>query len=442
MPRMAAINLRNRPKTAPRKPATALSLRHAQGQVFQCRKRFRILIAGRRFGKSYLAIIELLRAATERKGIYYYIAPTYRQAKEIAWALVKELVPTAWVAKKNESDLAIELINGSRIELKGSENADALRGRSLSGVVMDESAYIGETVWGPVIRPSLADKQGFCLFITTPPISGTSGWFWTLYSSIKHPDKVDETELPANIDDWALFEFTTIEGENVPPEEIEAARRELDPRVFRIEFEAKFEALGGLVAACFSEDNVRRVEDDPAQPLLIGADFNSDPLTTVLAVIKNGELHVFDELVLIGGSTTWELADALHAKFGLDRVKHCCPDPTGARQQTSGVGMSDHAILRRAGIKVFASRGWRTIRDKINAANAALMSADGIRHCYIHPRCKHLLKSLRTLGYSPGSDVPDKKSGVDHSFDAFSYLVLEKFNRNKGQQGGTQFRIW
>jgi len=439
---MAAINLRHRPKTAPAAPKAAIALKWAQGRVFQDRSRFRILIAGRRWGKSYLAIAELLRAATERQGVYFYLAPTYRMSKEIAWALMKELTPKAWVAKKNESDLAIELVNGSRIELKGSENADALRGRSLCGVVLDESAYIGEMVWAPVIRPALADKQGWALFITTPPISGTSGWFYDMYCSIKHPDKVDESELPANIKDWSLHEYTTLQGENVPIEELEAARRELDPRTWKIEFEASFEALGGLVAASFSDENIKRVEDDPRLPLLIGADFNHDPLTTVLAVIKGNELHIFDELVLTGGSTTWDLADALHAKFGLEREKHCCPDPTGARQQTSGVGMSDHAILRRAGIKVFASRGWNTIKDKINAVNAAFMTADGVRHCFVHPRCKHLLKSLRTLGYAPGSDVPDKKSGVDHSFDSLGYLCLEKFSLLKGTQSRVQFRVW
>jgi hypothetical protein len=439
---LASIAIRHRPKTQQRASAPAIRLRHAQGCVFRDRHRFRILIAGRRFGKSFLAVAELLRGATERKGDYFYLAPTYRMAKEIAWILLKELTPKPWIKKKNESDLAIELVNGSRIELKGSENADALRGRSLCGAVLDESAYINDAVWQPVIRPALADKQGWCLFITTPPISGCTGWFWDLYQSIKHPDRVDETDLPANAGQWSLHEFTTLEGENVPAEEIDAARRELDPRTFRIEFEARFEALGGLVAATFSEENVRRVEDDTKLPLLIGADFNNDPLTTVLAVIRNNELHIFDELVLTGGATTWTLAEALNLKFGLEREKHCCPDPTGARQQTSGVGMSDHAILRRAGIKVFASKGWHNTKDKINAVNAAFMTADGIRHCFVHPRCKHLLKSLRTLGYAKGSDIPNKKSGVDHSFDSMGYLCLEKFYLLKPKQGGTAFRLW
>jgi hypothetical protein len=439
---MAAINLRSRPTTPPRAQKPAIALRHAQGQVFQDRSRFRILIAGRRFGKSFLSIAELLRGATERVGDYFYVAPTYRMAKEIAWTQLKELTPKTWIKKKHESDLAITLINGSRIELKGSENADALRGRSLCGVVPDEAAYISDAVWAPVLRPALADKQGWALMITTPPISGCTGWFWDLYQAVKHPDKADDADIPFDLNQWSLHEFTTIQGENVPLEEVEAARRELDARTFRIEFEAKFEALGGLVASSFSDDNIRRVEDDVALPLLIGADFNNDPLTTVLGVIRDSELHIFDELVLTGGATTWTLAEALNSKFGLDREKHCCPDPTGARQQTSGVGASDHTILRRAGIKVFASKGWHNTKDKINAVNAAFMTADGVRHCFVHPRCKHLLRSLRTLGYTPGSDMPNKKSGLDHSFDSLGYLCLEKFNLNKGRQGGTSFRVW
>ena len=160
--------------------AGTLSLRHAQGQVFTSRKRFRVLVAGRRFGKSYLSCIELLRGAIERPGeTFFYAAPTYRMAKDIAWKVLKKLVPRAWIKSKNETDLKIELVNGSTIELKGTENAMALRGRSLAGVVLDEAAFMSSDVWFEVIRPALADKQGWALFISTP--DGTASWFYELW---------------------------------------------------------------------------------------------------------------------------------------------------------------------------------------------------------------------------------------------------------------------
>ncbi len=161
-------------KTAP------IELRWAQGEVFSCDKRFRVLVAGRRFGKSYLACVELLRGAINRPGeTFFYCAPTYRMAKDIAWRVLKKLVPKVWIHSKNETDLRIELINGSTIELKGTENAMALRGRSLSGVVLDEAAFMDSDVWFEVIRPALADKEGWALFISTP--DGTASWFYDLW---------------------------------------------------------------------------------------------------------------------------------------------------------------------------------------------------------------------------------------------------------------------
>ena len=83
-----------------------ITLRYAQGQVFNCNKRFRVLVAGRRFGKSYLSCIELIRGAINRPGeTYFYCAPTYRMAKDIAWKELKKLVPKVWVQAKNETDL-------------------------------------------------------------------------------------------------------------------------------------------------------------------------------------------------------------------------------------------------------------------------------------------------------------------------------------------------
>ena len=144
------------------KTASDISLRWAQGQVFNSDKRFRVLVAGRRFGKSYLSCIELLRGAIAKPGeTFFYCAPTYRMAKDIAWKALKKLVPKVWILNKNESDLRLDLVNGSSIELKGTENAMALRGRSLSGVVLDEAAFMSSEVWFEVIRPALADKQGW-----------------------------------------------------------------------------------------------------------------------------------------------------------------------------------------------------------------------------------------------------------------------------------------
>ena len=412
--------------------AGALTLRYAQGQVFGSRKRFRVLVAGRRFGKSYLSCIELLRGAIERPGeTFFYAAPTYRMAKDIAWKVMKKLVPKAWIKSKNETDLKIELVNGSTIELKGTENAMALRGRSLAGVVLDEAAFMDSEVWFEVIRPALADKQGWALFISTP--DGTASWFYDLWC---YADEGD--------DDWQRWQFTTIDGDNVPPEEIEAARAQLDPRTFRQEFEASFENLSGLVAVSFGDENIdKQVQDLPILPLLLGLDFNVEFMAGVFAVKKGEDLWVFDELVLTGGATTWDFCEAVQQKFGIERRIIACPDPTGGARKTAGVGQTDHSILRKSGFTVSSPRAPWKIRDKINAVNMGLMDATGKRRIFIHPRCKELIKSLRTLTYAPGTGLPNKNLGVDHAFDALGYLCLQSFNLAKPETlGATNYRVW
>jgi hypothetical protein len=105
--------------------------------------------------------------------------------------------------------------------------------------------------------------------------------------------------------------------------------------------------------------------------------------------------------------------------------------------------VTDHQILRRGGISVVAPKMPWTIRDKIMAVNAALRTADGEVHTVVHPRCRELIKSFRTLGYQAGTDVPNKKLGVDHAYDAFGYLVLSKHNLARPKSGQvTDFRVY
>ena len=410
-----------------------INLKNAQAQVFHSKKRFRVLVAGRRFGKSYLACIELFTKALANPGAtFFYCAPTYRMAKDIAWKVLKKIIPREYIRSKNETDLKLELINESTIELKGTENAMALRGRSLSGVVLDEAAFMEAEGWFEVIRPALADKQGWALFISTP--TGTASWFYDLWCYCEEDPKAE----------WQRWCFTTIQGGNVPPEEVQAARTQLDARTFRQEFEASFENLAGLVAVSFSDSNISTdAKDVPILPLLLGVDFNVDPMSGVCAVKADDTLYVFDEITLTGGATTWDFADEVISRYGVDRRIVACPDPTGGARKTQGVGATDHNILRKSGFSVQTPRSPWKVRDKITAVNTALLDATETRRCYIHPRCKELIKALRTLTYAPGTGLPNKNLGVDHAFDAFGYLVLQQFNLvNYGKLGKTSYRLY
>ena len=409
-----------------------LSLRPPQGEVFSAKQRFRVLVAGRRFGKSYLACIELFVAAINRPGeTFFYCAPTYRMAKDIAWKTLKKIIPKEYIRSKNETDLRLELVNGSTIELKGTENAMALRGRSLAGVVLDEAAFMESEVWFEVIRPALADKQGWALFISTP--DGTASWFYDLWCYCEE----DKTG------DWIRWCYTTIDGGNVPAHEVEAARAQLDARTFRQEFEASFENLTGLVAISFNDINIStEAEDISVLPPLRGG-LQRRPNVRHLRRQKRRHPLRFRRNHDAWRRNHLGLRRRSHpplrggpSRFGLPRPNR--RSPQNQRRRRHG----PHNPAPQRFQRPITPLPWK-IRDKITAVNTALLDATGTRRTYIHPRCKELIKSLRTLTYAPGTGLPNKNLGVDHAFDAFGYLVLQQFNLAKPEaMGTTSYRLY
>ena len=146
-----------------------MKLTRPQDDIFFSDSRFRAVVAGRRFGKTYLCVYELIRHALLSKNRNcWYVAPTYRSAKDICWDMLIEAIPDPYIVKKNETALTLTLQNGSTISLKGAEKPDNLRGRALDFVVLDEFADMKEDAWYSVLRPSLSDRKGQALFIGTP----------------------------------------------------------------------------------------------------------------------------------------------------------------------------------------------------------------------------------------------------------------------------------
>ena len=143
-------------------------------------QRWAIIVAHRRCGKTVACINDIIRKALieeKHDGQYAYIAPYYAQAKSIAWAYLTRFSSPALI-KKNESELWVQLENGAKIRLFGADNPDALRGMYLDGVVLDEYADMKPSVWGAVVRPLLADRQGWATFIGTPKGHNS---FWDIY---------------------------------------------------------------------------------------------------------------------------------------------------------------------------------------------------------------------------------------------------------------------
>lgn len=198
------------------------------------------MVCHRRAGKTVACIQKLIKEALEcdkKEGRYAYIAPTYIQAKDVAWAYLKEytfLIPGTRVM---ESELSVTFPNGARIKLYGSDNYDRLRGLYLDGCVIDEAGDQHPRAWPEVIRPALADRRGWAVFIGTP--KGKNG-FHKIYKSA-----VDR-------DDWFDFVLKASESGLVAQEELDDARAMLSANQYEQEFECSFEAAieGAYFAEC------------------------------------------------------------------------------------------------------------------------------------------------------------------------------------------------
>ena len=224
-----------------------VTLHDAQMEIFRSDKRFKVAACGRRFGKSYLAAwVLLIKALQSDSKDVFYIAPTFQQAKDILWGILKQIGSDV-ITAAHENTAMLTLVNGRKIYLKGSDRPDTLRGVGLAYVVMDEYASMKPEVFELIIRPTLADVKGGALFIGTP--SGKNH-FYKLWK---------DAQLEENSADWEAFQFNSTDNEFMDPKEIEAAKRNMSTQAFKQEFLATFESFTGGV---FKEEWVKFVEDD------------------------------------------------------------------------------------------------------------------------------------------------------------------------------------
>ena len=384
--------------------------------------RFRCVIAGRRWGKTHLSLREMARGARQPNQRIFYVAPSYRQAKQTVWTGLKDrLLALNWVAKINESDLRVDLVNNSSIALRGADNFDSLRGVGLDGLVMDEFAYIDEAAWTEVLRPTLSDRQGWAMFISTP--AGVGNWAFDLYQRGQDPGEHQ----------WESWQFNTLSGGRVPATEIEAARRDLDSRTFRQEYEAAFETFSGVIYYNFSRsDNLQAWSGEIPAQLYLFTDFNVNPMSAVVVASTLQGLHAIDEIVIYGSNTN-ELVDEVRSRYG-DRKITAFPDPAGAQRRTSAGGRTDITILQQAGFAVKYRNAHPPVRDRINSVNSLLCSSTGDRRLVIDPRCRRLIESLEKHCYKENTQIPDKDSGWDHMTDALGYGVEYLFPIRKETQ--------
>ena len=218
-----------------------------QQDVMQDQSRFKVIAAGRRTGKSYLAAISLiLNALDEKQGKTFYVAPTQGQARDVMWHTIFDIAGDI-IERSHVNNLEITLAGGNTIFLKGADRPDTLRGVSLKHLVLDEYAFMKPDVWEAILRPALADKKGSMMAIGTPE---GRNHFYDMY--------IGATEWS----DWGHFHYTSFDNPLVDKAEIEHARQTLPAFAFQQEFMASFDAR---TSGHFNTDNFQYYENKPPE---------------------------------------------------------------------------------------------------------------------------------------------------------------------------------
>ena len=375
-------------------------------EIIQSPERMKVVVAGRRWGKSILSVLWLLHEEIQPEERRWFVAPTYRQGKMVIFPLLRSVFRQWQGATINESELSIKLPNNAEISIKGAEQENNLRGATLNKVVMEEFSYIKPNVYEEIIYPMLTTTQGETLFIGTP------NSFDHLYDYYLRGQSDDS--------DWRSWQYTTVQGGFVSQEEVDKAKATMDEVTFKSEFMADFVSTGNRVAYNFDRKIHIKQTKELSPNLFWGIDFNVDYMSAVLGCeYTDGSIHYFHE-IRQSNSNTEQMAVAMKK---VAPNTPCYPDSAGSARSTTS-HKSDHQILKDYGFQVIAKKANPPVRDRINALNRMLKDANDRVKMTVDSSCKYLIKDLEQCQRDRAGKIEKNKDiSLSHALDACSYYI-------------------
>ncbi len=381
--------------------------------------RYVVVRAGRRFGKSALALNLVFREALKNPGRYWIIAPEYKQAKSIYWRdLVDEYIPAPLILKKNDNELILEirtLVEGEKsiIEFKGSDNENSLRGAGLKGVVLDEFAFQKEYVWDKIISPMLVQTNGWALFITTP--NGVSNHFKPFWDNALEAES-EGSKL------WKTFHFTSYDNPLIKKENLDAERARLTEEFFQQEYMADFAKFTGLIYTGFDDKiHIRDFEVDENWTFYRAIDFGAtDPdAVPFIGVDRDGIIHIYDEIYMSNLYTS-EFAELIKQKSAHRYFVATYADSAGKQSimDLSTYGIYATPVKKNTGE---GNKNW--IIAGIDRVQQLLKE----NKIVVHPRCKGMIKEFMSYSWRKdrlGESVNLPEDRNNHLLDALRYFVV------------------
>jgi len=400
------------------------NLTQCQVSLFHDPARFIIIPAGRRSRKTLICKRKvLIDAVKNQEHRYFHGAPTRQQAKDIFWKDLKNYTKAFWGKQPNETALFVSLMNGSEIHVIGLDKPERIEGQPWNGCHITEIGNIKESAWPENIRPLLSDTNGFALLDGVP--EGRNHYYDMALRAcggvIPETRPVHGAYATSEEDpEWCYYSWFS--SDVLSPGEIASARRDLDARTYRQEYEGAFESYEGLAYVEFGEHNFDMITRDDNKQVSIGMDFNIDPMTATLGHIVGDSYHQFGE-IYSSNSNTFEMRDHLLELYQPHEVV-IYPDSTG-KHENSNATVSDIAILKKAGFKIVARNSNPFVIDRVNAVNSLLKKRDKVRYkvnpetC---PKTKNDLNKVERLA-DGRLNKNQEKQGLKHITDALGYLI-------------------
>lgn len=387
--------------------------------------RFPVVPAGRRSGKTerfkrFLAK-EAMKHPNER---YFAAAPTREQAKKIFWQDLKLFTFADLHSKKpSETDLIINMPNGTEIHIIGLDKPQRIEGTTWTGGGIDEIADVKTGAWEENIKPALDTVD--------PRRPDYRAWCWLLGvpDGLNHYYDMAQYALSGNDPLWKQYHWKS--AEILPPDVIEAAKRTMSARQFRQEYEGSFETASGRIYEDYSRESHTNELIQPHEQLCWMHDQNFTPLSSAIGVIRDDNLYLLDEIVLTSAVSKQSAMEFVE-KYKDHQNKHVkiYGDAAGKAGEKHGHA-SDYTDIEG----VLKANGWKytrcvkaanpAIKDRQNAVRAKVCNAVGERHLFINPsKAPWCDKGLSTVQLKKGSTFQEDDSNqYQHITTAIGYMV-------------------
>ena len=277
----------------------------AQAEVHNSDARFRVLAAGRRFGKTRLGVFESMEQAFHPAGRRaWWISPSYKMAT-VGWRPISRIAHSIPGATIKQSERLVEFPTGGSIQVRSADDPDSLRGEGLDYVCIDEAGFVNERAWSEAIRPALSDRKGKALIISTPK---GKNWFFNSY------------QKGLQDEEWESFAYPTSSNPHIDKAEIEQAQKDLPDMIYQQEYEAKFlDDAGGVFRKVMSA-----VTDQEPQTgrYVMGVDWGRSHDATVMVIVNidTGEVVEVMRLVKVDYQTQVNNLVALHERYPGDII--------------------------------------------------------------------------------------------------------------------------